>query len=244
MIFFHFRILNFLKIFLFGAGYAGYQVEGDNIHSQWWANEQKGHCEHLSGKACNSYELWETDVNLCVEAGLGAFRTLVEWSRIEPIEGQFKAEALEHYVRFFATLKEKGIKVFATLVHFAVPLWFDKLGTFTNLDNMKYFERYLEYVVPKLAPNVDFWNVINEFNLSGDDFKLASIRYHGLGYHIIKKYSSAPISSAHALVQYMPIRAMDRWYRALTEINVLKNHEFFSTHSHRRDTLSVQGRRL
>jgi beta-glucosidase len=219
--------IKFHKDFLFGAGYAGYQVEGDNIHSQWWANEQKGYCEHFSGKACNSYELWETDVNLCVEAGLKAFRTSVEWSRIEPIEGQFCAEALEHYVRFFAALKEKGIKVFATLVHFAVPLWFDKLGTFTNLDNMKYFERYLEYVVPKLAPYVDFWNVINEFNLSGDDFKLASLRYHGLGYHIIKKYSSAPISSAHALVQYMPIRAMDRWDRAMTELNDLKNHEFF-----------------
>ena len=41
--------------FLFGAGYAGHQVEGDNIHSQLWAKEQRGFFEHLSGKACNSY---------------------------------------------------------------------------------------------------------------------------------------------------------------------------------------------
>ena len=40
--------------FLWGAGYAGHQVEGDNIHSNWWANEQKGYYESKSGKACNS----------------------------------------------------------------------------------------------------------------------------------------------------------------------------------------------
>jgi beta-glucosidase/6-phospho-beta-glucosidase/beta-galactosidase len=154
--------IEFPKNFLFGAGYAGHQVEGDNIHSQWWAHEQTGRVEHLSGKACNSYEMWETDVNLCVEAGLKAFRTSVEWSRIEPSEGQFNAEALDHYVRFFATLKEKGIKVFATLVHFAVPLWFDKLGTFTNLDNMKYFEGYREMTVEEILSDPEIEAVVVE----------------------------------------------------------------------------------
>ena len=39
------------KDFLLGAGYAGHQVEGDNIHSQWWANEQKGrYYELYTGK--------------------------------------------------------------------------------------------------------------------------------------------------------------------------------------------------
>ena len=39
--------IEFPKDFLLGAGYAGYQVEGDNIHSQWWAHEQTGRVEHL-----------------------------------------------------------------------------------------------------------------------------------------------------------------------------------------------------
>lgn len=213
--------------FLFGAGYAGHQVEGDNVHSQYWAKEQLGKYEHVSGKACNSYELWETDVRICEENKLGAFRTSVEWSRIEPVEGQFSKEALDHYVRLFATLKEKGIKVFASLVHFSIPLWFYNLDHFKNLDNLKYFERYLEYVVPAIAPYVDFWNVINEFNLTSADQKLATLRYHALGYHIIKKYSNAPVSSAHALVQYVPARASDRWDRAMTEYKDLCDHEFF-----------------
>ena len=213
--------------FLWGAGYAGHQVEGNNVHSQWWHNEQKGRYEHTSGLACNSYDLWERDVEIARECGLKAFRTSVEWSRIEPEEGVFCPEALDHYVQFFAALQARGIQVFATLVHFSVPLWFDKLGSFKKLENLKYFERYLEYVVPKLAPYVNFWNVLNEFNLNGADFKLGSIRFHALGYHVIKKYSNTPVSSAHALVQYMAKRPFDRWDKTLADYNDLCNHEFF-----------------
>lgn len=213
--------------FLWGAGYAGHQVEGDNIHSDLWQKEIDCNFAERSGKACNSYELWHEDVEIAHECGLGAFRTSVEWSRIEPDNGNFSSEALEHYINLFSSLREKGIKVFATLVHFSVPAWFDKLGSFTELENLKYFERYLEYVVPKLAPYVDFWNVINEFNLKSRDFKLASMRYHALGYHIIKKYSNAPVSSAHALVQYVPKRAADRWDRTMSDYIDLCDHEFF-----------------
>lgn len=175
--------------FLWGAGYAGHQVEGDNVNSMSWYREIREEYEAVSGKACNSYELWQTDIDLAVQAGLRAFRTSVEWSRIEPREGVFDEAAAEHYVALFAGLKEKGIQVFATLVHIAHPQWFEEKGHFTTLDNLKYFERYLEFIVPKIAPYVDFWNVLNEFNLRNTpewiDFKLCSIRYHAMGYHII-----------------------------------------------------------
>lgn len=217
--------------FLWGAGYAGHQVEGDNIHSQYYHNEQKGLFEEVSGKACNSYELWEKDIAMAKESGLQAFRTSVEWSRIEPEEGRFDDEAVEHYVALFAGLKANGIKVFATMVHFTYPLWFEEKGNFTTLDNKKYFERYLEYVVPKIAPYVDFWNVMNEFNLGNTperiDYKLNCVQYHAMGYHIIKKYSQKPISSAHALVQYMPKRPFDRWDTVMTQYCDLQDHEFF-----------------
>lgn len=213
--------------FVWGAGYAGHQVEGNNIHSQWWANEQAGKYDEKSGIACNSYELWARDVEIAMECGLQAFRTSVEWSRIEPTEGVFCPEALDHYVKFFAALKEKGIKLFATMVHFSVPLWFENLGGFSNLDNLKYFERYLEYVVPKITPYVDFWNVINEFNLQSAARKLGTLRYHALGYHVIKKYSKGPVSSAHALVQYVPRRPRDHFDQVMADYNDLCDHEFF-----------------
>jgi len=117
-------------------------------------------------------------------------------------------------------------------VHFTIPLWFEKSGGFGKLENRKYFERYLNYILPKISPYVDFWNVLNEFNLGGYSqdriaFKLNSILYHALGYHLIKKYSDKPVSTAHAFVQYMPTRPNDIFDKTLTQYCDLLDHEFF-----------------
>ena len=221
----------FPENFFFGSGYAGHQVEGNNCHSQWWHHEQAGATPEKSGVAVNSYELYQTDIALAHELGHQAFRTSVEWSRIEPEEGIFDADAAEHYVRLFAGLKEKGLKTFATLVHFTHPQWFEERGHFTKIENLAFFQRYVEYIVPLIAPYVDYWNVLNEFNLGNNEerteLKLNSVRYHAAGYHIIKQYSSAPVSSAHALVHYMPRRPFDRMDQALTAFFDMRDHEFF-----------------
>lgn len=217
--------------FLWGSGYAGHQVEGNNVHAGHWHREQLGHFPEKSGMACNSYALWETDVRLAEATGLQAFRTSVEWSRIEPQEGCFEAGAAEHYVRLFAALKERGLRVFATAVHFSCPQWFEEKGGFSDPANLRYFERYLQYIVPRIAPYVDFWNVLNEFNLGMSEdairFKLSCVRFHALGYHVIRQYSDRPISSAHALVQYVPKRGADEWDQTMAHYLDLCSHEFF-----------------
>ncbi|MDO4562543.1 MAG: family 1 glycosylhydrolase [Clostridia bacterium] len=222
---------SFPEGFLWGSGYAGHQVEGNNTNSHRYLWEQEGKTVDKSGMACNSYELYKTDSALAVELGQKAFRTSVEWCRVEPEEGVFDNDAADHYVKVFADLKQKGLKVFATLVHLSYPIWFYKKGDFEKTENLKYFERYIEYIVPKIAPYVDFWNVINEFNLgrtqSEIERKVASIKFHALGYHIIKKYSSAPVSSAHALVQYMPYRPNDKMDRIMCDYCDMTDHEFF-----------------
>lgn len=223
--------ITFPKNFLWGSGYAGHQVEGNNHNNQKAAIEELQYAEK-SGRACNSWELYETDIALMQELEQQAFRTSVEWCRVEPEPGVFNREATEHYVRFFSLLKERGIKTFCTLVHFTHPLWFEKLGHFTKMENWKYFEEYLHYIVPKLAPYVDFWNVINEFNLGNwsDEriqYKLNSVRYHARAYHLIKQYSDAPISSNHALVHYMPYRPFDHLDIVATQYQDIIDHEFF-----------------
>ena len=101
------------KGFLWGSGYAGHQVEGNNINSANWRSEQQGSDDPIavpSGLACNSYEMYKDDVELLSKLGHKAFRTSVEWSRIQPDENSFSEEATEHYISFFAALKERGIK--------------------------------------------------------------------------------------------------------------------------------------
>lgn len=225
---FSIKDFTFPKDFFWGSGYAGHQVEGNNVHSHKWVMETQGNWPEKSGLACNSYELYEKDFDIAQSLSHQAFRTSVEWSRIEPHEGEFCQEAADHYVKMFASLKARGMKVFCTLVHMSFPDWFHKLDSFNKLENVKYFLRYVEYIVPKIAPYVDYWNVLNEHNLVPKlDYRLNSVIFHAKAYHVIKKYSNAPVSSAHALVYYQPYRPHDKWDQMMANYYDMQHHEFF-----------------
>src|SRR5437868_509140 len=88
--------LRFPKEFVFGASSSAYQTEGDNVHSDLWRWEARNRWTR-SGKASNSWELWEEDVRCAKALGLRAFRFSVEWGRVLPRRGAPDAAALEHY---------------------------------------------------------------------------------------------------------------------------------------------------
>ena len=246
---FSIKTFDFPEGFLWGSATAAHQIEGNNIYSNNWYNEQenlkKGWNGEASGTACNHYNMVEEDVELLGKLGHQAFRMGVELARIEPHEGEFNKEATDHYVRELALLKEKGIKTFVTLVHFSVPKWFADKGDFQNLENLKYFERYLNYILPKISPYVDFWNVINEFNLGRSEERLThkfnSVIYHARGYHLIKQFSNKPVSSAHALVQFCGKRQNDAFDLAMQHYMDVINHEFFF-HAMRTGELVLPGK--
>ena len=79
----------FEKGFFVGAATAAHQVEGNNIHSDYWAQEQLPHTSFTepSGIACDHYNRYEEDIRLLADAGLNAYRFSIEWARIEPEEG-------------------------------------------------------------------------------------------------------------------------------------------------------------
>ncbi len=236
--------ITFPKGFLWGSATAGHQIEGDNIHSQNWHNEQEAKFwqddpEHKfrapSGKACDHYRLYREDVELLAELGHQAYRLSIEWSRIEPAEGQWDEAAVSHYLDLLERLKQRGLQVFVTLHHFTHPYWFEQLGGFRERENLRYFERYLKYLLPKISAYVDGWNVINEFNLFGwlsptsgsGPYKFNMLRTHALGYHLIKGYSTAPVSSAHAYIHWFPRRYHDTLDRRMTDYADFVTNEFF-----------------
>jgi beta-glucosidase len=91
--------------FLWGVAHAGHQVEGDNSNSDTWYAELVTPTvfQEPSGRACNNYELWREDIALAAGMGLNAYRFSVEWARVEPEDGTFSAEALDHYEATRAT---------------------------------------------------------------------------------------------------------------------------------------------
>lgn len=222
--------------FLWGSSTAAHQIEGDNVHSNFWHREQQGgvwsqwDVEARSGKACNHYELYREDADLIASLGHQVYRMSIEWSRIEPLEGQWNADAVAHYVDLLERLNAKGVKVMVTLHHFTHPLWFENLGEFSKRENCRYFFRFVQYLVPQIKHLVYGWNIFNEFNRGGyygAPRKFHILYSHAMMYRYLKSESSAMVSSAHALSHFEPVRPYDRFDNIMTEFLDYITNEFF-----------------
>ena len=148
--------------FLWGAATSSHQVEGNNCWSDWWEYEQSGRLPHVSGEACRHYELYEQDFDMARSWGHNAHRFSIEWSRIEPSEGKWNREALEHYRAVIRALKKRGLEPVVTLHHFTNPAWFTHEGGWLRHDSATLFAHYAAYVVENLGQDVKYWLTINE----------------------------------------------------------------------------------
>jgi beta-glucosidase len=113
--------------FAWGVATSSHQVEGGNLNNQWAAWEKQGRIKSgdAVGLACDWWRHAELDFDLAKQLGVNALRLSVEWSRIEPTEGQWNADALSRYRQMLLALQERGMRPFVTLHHFTNPLWLE-----------------------------------------------------------------------------------------------------------------------
>jgi beta-glucosidase len=153
----------FPKNFLWGTATSAHQVEGNNFNSDWWQLEQQNRILFSSGQACDSYHRFKEDHDLIQQLNNNVYRLSIEWARLEPEEGKFKREVMNHYIQVLSDLKQRGIKVMLTLHHFTNPVWFAAKGGWHGYPLAAWrFRRYVKYVVENLAGLVDLWATINE----------------------------------------------------------------------------------
>ena len=179
---------HFPKSFFWGAATASHQVEG-NTHNDWseWekkhasrlASEATSHFGHLpqwqrfkteaerpqnyiSGLACDHYNRFEEDFDIAQSLHHNAHRFSIEWSRIEPSEGVFNEQEIEHYRQVITALKKRNIEPFVTLWHWTLPIWLAEQGGIHCSRFPFYFARYTEKIVQSLGTEVRFWITLNE----------------------------------------------------------------------------------
>lgn len=160
--------ITFSKDFKFGVATASTQIEGGDTNNTWyeWTKDGKNTKDGTTCfRANNHWNKYKEHIDLMKDFNIQIYRLSLEWSRIEPKEGEFNKEAMEHYIDEIKYMKSKGIEPLVTLHHFSNPIWFEKLGGFKKKKCVFYFERYTRYVAESLKGLVDEFCTINEPNV-------------------------------------------------------------------------------
>ena len=153
--------------FLWGCATAAHQVEGGNHHSDWWEFEQRGGI--LTGDsadpACDHYHRFREDFALLRRLHNNAHRLSIEWSRIEPAEGEFDRAQIEHYREVLTELRAQGMAPLVTLHHFTSPTWFSRRGGWAASGAADAWLPFVRRVAEELGELVAMWCTINEPNI-------------------------------------------------------------------------------
>lgn len=150
-----------------GVASASMQIEGGNIDSNWhdWYAQGKIKDGSNPANANDHYHRYQEDFQIMAQLGIKEYRFGVEWTRIEPREGEFDQEALHHYKEMITSMKSLGIRPLLTLFHFSYPMWFERKGGFLKFENNQYFLRYVSQCLEAFGDLVDEYITINEPNV-------------------------------------------------------------------------------
>jgi beta-glucosidase len=153
--------------FLWGTATAAHQVEGGNWNNDWWAWEHTpgSGCAEPSGDAIDHYHRYPDDLRLLAGLGFRVYRFSLEWSRIEPEEGEFSTAALDHYRRMCAACHDNGLLPVVTFHHFTNPRWVAAAGGWEEPAPADRFARFCERAAAHLGDLVAWACTVNEPNI-------------------------------------------------------------------------------
>jgi beta-glucosidase len=161
---------DFPEGFLFGAATSAYQIEGARFggaglsHWDTFAATPGNVVNAEDGaRACDHYHRWPEDLDLVRDARLDAYRFSISWARVIPEgRGRVNAEGLDFYDRLLDGAVERGLKPWATLYHWELPVPLADLGGWRNRDIADWFADYVDVVMRRLGDRIDAAAPINE----------------------------------------------------------------------------------
>ncbi|MFI2753406.1 GH1 family beta-glucosidase [Cellulomonas sp. P22] len=157
--------------FRWGAATSAFQVEGSttvdgrgvSIWDTFAARRGTVRGGATGDPAADHYRLWEQDLDLMVELGLGAYRFSVAWPRIQPTgSGPVEQRGVDFYARLVDGLLERGIHPAATLYHWDLPQPLQDAGGWEVRDTAARFAEYAAIMVDALGDREIDWLTINE----------------------------------------------------------------------------------
>ena len=151
--------------FWWGTGASSTQCEGASPASDWWAWELAGRVPP-SGDGNGFATRYAEDFAALASLGLTHHRLSIDWSRIEPVEGERDPAAVEHYRRVLDAAHAAGITPWVCLHHFVLPQWIADRGGFLDpTTRTEHWARHVDFIAATYGDLVSGWQPVNEMNL-------------------------------------------------------------------------------
>ena len=115
----------------------------------------------------HQYYRYKEDIELFAELGLKVYRLSITWARIFPNGDDEKPNqaGLDYYRKVFELCKKHDIKIFVTMLHYAIPVHLvTEYGGWKNRKTIDFFEKYCETLFEHYGDIVDYWLPFNEIN--------------------------------------------------------------------------------
>ncbi len=142
------------------------QCEGGETENSWvyWWGLGNIRDQSSPAVAAQHWTHWAEDNALLSKLGVRVHRMGVDWTRVEPREEVFDAEAVAHYRSELQALRDAGIRVQLELHHFSEPVWFAEKDGFAREENLSCYLRYADYVASSLGDLADEYLTFAEPN--------------------------------------------------------------------------------
>lgn len=131
------------------------------------ALQDMGTTYYPNRRGIDFYHTYKQDLALLAEMGMKIFRTSICWARLFPNgdDAQPNPEGIRYYKDLFGECKKHGMKVFATILHYDIPVQLVlKYGGWKNRKTIDFYCRYVEVLFRELGDLVDYWLPFNEIN--------------------------------------------------------------------------------
>ncbi len=166
----------FPKGFLWGASVSGFQHEGHFPDSNWTRYVAKSDGNPYKN-AADFRHRYREDLERAARMGVNAFRTSIEWARIEPARGKWDWKEVRYYDDMVATMRRLGMRPMLTLTHFAHPGWVHDRGAWTDDRTVEDWLRFARFVVERYKGQDVLWVTFNEASFYiYDEYRMGALK--------------------------------------------------------------------
>lgn len=166
------ELLTFPKDFWWGSAWSAEQAEGrgdtgkaKTVWEHWFETEPNRFYEGVGSEiTTDHFNRYKEDVQWMKKTGQNSFRISISWARMFPNDGvgEVNQKAIAFYRDLLTEMNENGVKPFANLYHFDMPVALQDAGGWESREVVDAYVHFADTCFKEFGDLVYHWFTFNE----------------------------------------------------------------------------------